>query len=342
MMLSNLVSWFLASVVVASLGDVAKAHDAATENAGVLRDPHLDYASYEPRETDIIIDRAAYLDRLHGFWLGQSIANWTGLITEFDKIGGPGVHGEFYTREDWGGPDQPAIWSDGAPSEISTTIDFVLRGENEVWGADDDTDIEYIYQHTLYAEGVSVLSADQIRNAWLNHIYDETKATPYGFDYVDTTQEKYQNYLWVSNQRAHELMLSGVKPPETSAPEKNPHWNMIDAQLTTEIFGLFSPARPDMALTSAHLPIRVSARENAAWAAEFYVIMHALAPVVDDNLTMAEKVQWLAKQARYHLPDGSYSAAMFDFVKSEYEAGSTWESVRDQLYQKFQVNQENG
>ena len=63
-----------------------------------------------PVESDtIVIDRAAYHDKLEGFWLGQSIGNWTGLVTGMDKIGGIGPQGRFYTREDWGGPDQPAI-----------------------------------------------------------------------------------------------------------------------------------------------------------------------------------------------------------------------------------------
>ena len=84
------------------------------------------------------------LDQWQGFWLGQSIGNWTGLVTEMDKIGGDGEQGRFYTREDWGRPDQPAIWSE-TPSDISSNIDFVLRGPSEIWGADDDTDIEYIF-----------------------------------------------------------------------------------------------------------------------------------------------------------------------------------------------------
>ena len=29
-----------------------------------------------------VISRSQYADQLHGFWLGQCIANWTGLITE--------------------------------------------------------------------------------------------------------------------------------------------------------------------------------------------------------------------------------------------------------------------
>jgi hypothetical protein len=56
--------------------------------------------------------------------------------------------------------------------------------------------------------------------------------------------------------------------------------DMIDAQLTTEIFGLFAPARTDIALKMAHLPIRTTARENAVWASEFYVAMYSLASAV--------------------------------------------------------------
>ena len=33
----------------------------------------------------IKISRADYPDKLAGFWLGQSLANWTGLVTEMDN-----------------------------------------------------------------------------------------------------------------------------------------------------------------------------------------------------------------------------------------------------------------
>ena len=58
------------------------------------------------------IDKEEYSNKLEGFWLGQSIANWTGLITEMDKIGNIGEikTGNFYTRENWGKKDEPNIW----------------------------------------------------------------------------------------------------------------------------------------------------------------------------------------------------------------------------------------
>ena len=114
-----------------------------------LIDPNLVYEEYSPDPSDLIISRSRYHDGLYGFWLGQCIANWTGLVTEMDKIGNVGEikTGNFYTREDWGGLDQPNIFSNGEPSKLSTTNDFVFEDENGVWGADDDTDIEYIYQY---------------------------------------------------------------------------------------------------------------------------------------------------------------------------------------------------
>ena len=59
----------------------------------------------------IEISREKYSNQLYGFWLGQSIANWTGLITEMDKIGNIGdiKTGNFYTRDNWGGIDSRSI-----------------------------------------------------------------------------------------------------------------------------------------------------------------------------------------------------------------------------------------
>ena len=65
------------------------------------------------------LDKKLYADKVHGFWLGLSIANWTGLVTEMDKIGGEGAAGQFYTRKDWQKKDQPSIWGQGIPSNLS-------------------------------------------------------------------------------------------------------------------------------------------------------------------------------------------------------------------------------
>lgn len=288
-------------------------------------------------ETMLVLSRADYVSRLHGFWLGQSIGNWTGLVTEMDKIGGDGPHGVFYTRADWGQPDQPAIWGEGQPSDISPVIDFVLRRPGETWGADDDTDIEYLYQEALYHADATALTGAMIRDAWLTHIYDEREETPYGRD-----GEVWQNYLWVSNQRAHELMLEGVLPPATANAQDNPHTDMIDAQLTTEIFGLYAPGRPDIARELGHLPVQTTARGAAEDAALFYITLHALAARSEPGTAMAEQVRAMAFEARETLRDDDYPAAMFDFVAAAHASGQPWEDTRDALYERYQVRGEDG
>ena len=303
----------------------------ADDGAGLVN-PSMEYLPYTPSPDDLVVSRQAYIDKLYGFWLGQCIANWTGMVTESDKIGGEGPAGEFYTRDDWGQPDQVNI-----RGGQSTTIDWVLVDEDEIWGADDDTDIEYIYQHLLLSHQTSILSPEQIRDGWLEHIYSDEN-TPF-----TTENGGKQNFLWVSNQTAHDLMrVEGLVPPATGDPANNPDSEMIDAQLTTEIFGLFAPARPDVALKMAHLPIRTTAYANAAWAAEFYVEMHSLASLVDQDLPMSDKILWMADTARRGLPDDSYTAKMFDFVKSRREAGVPWEQARDEVYVRYQVEEADG
>ena len=327
----------LLALAIFVISGCRQATEPSSLNGTVLTHPSMDYTPYSATPGDVVISRSAYFDQLQGFWLGQCIANWTGLVTEMDKIGGDGPHGEFYTRRNWGQPDQPSIWGAGLPSDLSENIDWVFEEPGGIWGADDDTDIEYLYQHLLLENQTSVLSGEQIREGWLKHIYSDEN-TPFVNDEGDK-----ENYLWVSNQRAHDLMRNeGLVPPTTSDPDKNPEFEMIDAQLTTEIFGLFAPARPDVALKMANLPIRTTARENAAWASEFYVVMYSLASVVDRDLPNKDQILWMANAARQSLPDESYTAKMFDFVKSRYERGGTWEQTRDEVYVRYQVEQRDG
>jgi hypothetical protein len=278
-------------------------------------------------ESVISVSRDKYYNQLYGFWLGQCIANWTGLVTEMDKIGNIGEikTGAFYTRENWGEPDQPSIWGQGIPSDLSPTIDFVLRDTNEIWGADDDTDIEYMYQQLLLTNETSILTPQQIRNGWIKHIKQEE-----------------ENFLWVSNQKAFDLMNQGVLPPETGSPKNNEHFEMIDAQLTTEIFGLFSPTRPDVAMKMAHLPIQTIAREEAEYIAQFYVSMHSLASITDPNKSLSQRLYWMANQSKKVFPDGSYAAHMFNYAEQLYESGIPWEQARDSIYIRYQVNQKDG
>ena len=289
----------------------------------IIKDDNLEYKNYTPTGKEIVVSRNDYFNKLKGFWLAQCIANWTGLVTENDKIGniGKSKTGYFYTREDWGKKDELNLPS----NKVDRYIDFVFEGTDGIWGADDDTDIEYMYQHLLYMNKTSKLSGNQIRDGWLKHIKHEE-----------------QNYLWVSNQRALDLMISGIVPPETSDPIKNPDFDMIDAQLTTEVFGFYSPGRPDFAIEMAELPIKTTARFNAEWISKFYVSMYSLAANSNPNISIKENLLIMAEKSRDQLPNDSYASKMYDFVKKQYNEGLPWETIRDNVYIRYQVEEKDG
>ena len=298
------------------------------KNLSILWSVFLLLFSCNTSSNDFIeISREKYSNQLYGFWLGQSIANWTGLITEMDKIGNIGEikTGNFYTRDDWGGIDRRSIWEDQSIDKSNIKIEFSLRTQDEVWGSDDDTDIEYMYQFLLNYFDTSILSPSQIREGWVKHIKAEE-----------------ENYLWVSNQRAFDLMNQGILPPETGEPSNNEFYNMIDAQLTTEIFGLFSPARPDFAIRMAELPIKTTARGESQEIAEFYVRMHSLASNPKEFNSIKENIFWIANESRKYLSDNNYPAKMYDFTEALYNSGVTWEEARDSIYLRYQVEQKDG
>ena len=265
------------------------------------------------------IDRAAYAEHLRGFWLAALIANWTGLQTEAARTGAAGS--SFYTDDDWG------VVNGRFGFPIRFIDDPAFVNSPGVWPADDDTDIEYIYLDAMASQQGVVLSGAAIRDAWTSHIAVEEN-----------------NYLWVSNQQAFDRMGEGVIPPGTSLPGANSHWLMIDAQLTTEIFGALAPGMPIAALESAEPAIRTTARGHAMHASEYFVLLHALAPIAPTDLPPDERVMWLSEQARKHIPDSSKAADIIDAVTELHaEARATgtlddWEAARDAVYQRYQVN----
>jgi hypothetical protein len=50
----------------------------------------------------------------------------------------------------------------------------------------------------------------------------------------------------------------------------------------------------------------------------------------------------MADESRKGLPAGSYPAKMYDFIKSRYLKGIPWEQTRDEVYQRYQVEQADG
>lgn len=194
---------------------------------------------------------------------------------------------------------------------------LVFVTNQDPWWADDDTDIEYVYLALADEHGAD-LSPREIADGWRAHI---------------------NRFIWVSNERARELMERGVEPPGTGIASANEFWLFIDAQLTTEMFGAIAPGMPALALELADLPIRTTSAGHASHASQFFVLLYALAPSVDISLPPAERNLWLIDEARRYIPDSSKAADVIDFVRAEYLANpdkDDWESTRDRIYERYQ------
>lgn len=280
-------------------------------------------AQAQPQPGPRLIDKADYRARLHGLWLAECVANWTGIKTEGRRNAPP-----FLTDADWGTnpfPDAPFL-----------NVDFVLA--QDPWQADDDTDIEYVYLHLLSQHAPATrLSATQIAAGWVVHCNHD---------------------IWVSNAAARALMTYGgpqggapgslgALPPATAfaqafvPPSYADQSLMIDAQLTTELFGAFAPGLPGVALDLADLPIRTTATGYSAHAAQFFVVLYALATQVDRSLPPEQQAVWLVRQARKFIPDSSKSADIIDTVLADFLANpdhDDWERTRDLVYDRYQLN----
>ena len=137
----------------------------------------------------------------------------------------------------------------------------------------------------------------------------------------------------------------GLLPPATSDPLNNPDFAMIDAQLTTESFGLMAPGRPQLALNLATLPIAVTASGEAAAIARFYVVMHAAAANLNNKEDLATQLLVIAALAAEQLPVSGYARDMYEFVLDAYTTNpdkNDWEKTRDAIYQRYQIRGEGG
>ena len=114
---------------------------------------------------------------------------------------------------------------------------------------------------------------------------------------------------------------------------------MIDAQLTTEIF-FYSPGRPDFAVEMAEFQFEQlqEIMQNGYPNFMFLCILALLLP----NLSIKENLLIIAEKSRNQLPNDSYASKMYDFVKSQYDDGLAWETIRDNVYVRYQVEQKDG
>jgi hypothetical protein len=181
-----------------------------------------------------------------------------------------------------------------------------------------------MYMRAMTEAGTTHLTPSDIRDAWRTHILPDI-------------------YVWVSNAQARNLFDASpvVMPPSTGFIAANDQAWMIDAQLTTELFGALSPGRPAHALQLADLPMRTTASGHALHAAQFYAVLYSLASVVRQDLSPEEQIDCLVLGARELIPSTSKARDVIDFViEAHHRHPGDWETARDAIALRYQSEDE--
>ena len=162
-----------------------------------------------------VISHDELMDKLSGFWIGQLLGNYIGFPFENRYVEEPIpiLIDHVYTA-DYDGDPELKINSKDRRGHIPI-LAHALKGAF----SDDDTDIEFVTLHAVEKYGLDI-TYPEITQMWKTHIND---------------------YIWVANREARNLMDQGLIAPDTGRKQNNKHWFQIDPQLVNEIWSAFYP-----------------------------------------------------------------------------------------------------
>ena len=162
-----------------------------------------------------VISHDELMDKLSGFWIGQLLGNYIGFPFENRYVEEPIpiLIDHVYTA-DYDGDPELKINSKDRRGYIPI-LAHALKGAF----SDDDTDIEFVTLHAVEKYGLDI-TYPEITQMWKTHIND---------------------YIWVANREARNLMDQGLIAPDTGRKQNNKHWFQIDPQLVNEIWSAFYP-----------------------------------------------------------------------------------------------------
>jgi len=231
-------------------------------------------------------------DKMRGMWLGQLIGNYAGRSTE----------GHYQSNPN---PEPNAPW--------------ILKADPDGWGADDDTDIEYIAMHILEANGLDC-NSQTIARQWQKHI------TSSG--------------IYISNKQAWYLMGDDYVPPLTGCRTYNEHWYSIDSQITTEVLGAISPGLVQAALDLTKKFATVSNEGFPVHAAQFYAVIYANAFFEPNVVTLINQgLEAIPNTSRTH---NVITDALNWYLEDVNDGDPNWRQSRQKLYDYYMGAYDNG
>ena len=249
-----------------------------------------------------VISHDQLIDKLSGFWIGQILGNYIGFPFEnlYVEEPIPVLVDKVYTA-DYDGDPELKINSKDRRGHIPVIA-------NALGGAfsDDDTDIEFVTLHAVEKYGLDI-TYPEITEMWKAHIND---------------------FIWVANREARNLMERGFVAPDTGRKENNRHWFQIDPQLVNEIWSAFYPGMTAQATQRALWGARITNDDWGTHPTIAYAAMISAAFFETD-------VRKLVEIAVAAVPnEGPFAEGIRDVVKWHGEHDS-WRDTRDKIHQKY-------
>ncbi len=241
-------------------------------------------------------------DAVEGYWIGQLAGNYLGLPFEnlYTDQPLPVLIDRYYTFKD----AEPS----GLQMNLNDRRAYLPVLADALGGAwsDDDSDIEFVYLHTVEQHGLE-FDYQQLTDAWRTHI---------------------NRFIWGSNRRARDLMEAGLVAPATGAKANNREWYRISSQLTTELWGVFYPGMTERGGQRAQWTSRVSSDDWATHPDLFFGTLFSAAYFESD-------VSKLVELGRRAIPEDSpFREGIEDVVRWRAEFND-WRDARSRLHEKY-------
>lgn len=208
-----------------------------------------------------------------------------------------------------------ALWGNftGLPTEFQFVAapgpDSALNwAVSNCYVTDDDTSFEYVFLHMMEVYGADTISYEDMPAEWIYH---------------------FQDYLWVGNLAALDLMKRGYVPPETGMKGINRDAEAIDAQIECEIFGMVTPGMLKNCYDRTKWWMAAVGDGTVLDNSAFYAMLCADAFFCDD---IHESLQTV----RSYFPNTCETAKIYDAVKEQYVADPTdWKKARQAMYARY-------
>lgn len=200
-------------------------------------------------------------NRVYGAWLGRTCGCMLGKSLEC-------IHLDElipFLKESGNYPMHRYVYRTDITEKVLNKYSFVFNSrpyidEVEAFPPDDDMNYTVMYQEIIDASGKGFTSFDVARK-WLSAQIKDS--------YCTAERVAYSNFI------------KGFAPPE-SARYKNPHRELIGAQIRADYFGYVNPGNPELAAEMAWRDARISHVKNGIYGEMFVAAMLAAAAETDD------------------------------------------------------------